>query len=192
MEREELRKKNRAAYNEFLLKLNELYDPNEIGSIQNLARAKIMSFIEYCESKNVFYFLELPISEIINELTLEIAKEGLAIDEEAIAIMKKFDDNNIFLLNLLYRIKLYRIRSKYFDLYGVLNEWDFGSIYYLGYKAYYEKAFNNDITSEELKQALDRDNELSIRLGMEEEFSMVKEFIEKKKCKINVYEKKSY
>ena len=49
-----------------------------------------------------------------------------------------------------------------------------------------------DITSEELKQALDRDNELSIRLGMEEEFSMVKEFINKKKCKINVYGKKSY
>ena len=101
MEREVLRKKNREEYNQFLLKLNELYDPNEYGSIQNLARTKIMDFMAYCDSKDVYYFSELPISEIVNKLILEIVEDSLVFNDEENAIMKKLKDNRGFGFNIL-------------------------------------------------------------------------------------------
>lgn len=187
MEREVLRKKNRERYNEFLLQLNELRYNTQIGDIQTLAYKKLMEFIDYCESRGVYYFIELPISDIINMSIFKMVESSKKLDERVENILKKCNKRSPFSpIRILDSIEANMVRSSYFDLYSELSGWDFHSVYRNCYMIYYKQLLNNNITEEELESQFASDYELSIRLNMGEQFLIVKNSIKKNKCKINV------
>lgn len=186
MDREELSKKNREENNKFLLKLNELRGFNEVGSIKTLAYNKIMSFIDYCESRDVYYFSELPISDRINDAIFNIVNDSIEYDKEAVSLIKEIENRKgiSILANLVTRLKLNGIRNDYFELYSVLSECTFKSVYSKGYKEHYDELIKN-VSDEELSVILDNDRKISVKLNMEEEFKEIESRV--RDCKINVY-----
>ena len=178
-------KNNHKIYNKIkseIVKKNEIYI-QDLPSIKELALNKLYELNSYCEQKNVCYFSELPISEEINSNILYWLNTGIELKNDILDYDKI---NNIrFIIpgvtKLKYELIATRNLREYLKCCNKIESIDLENVYGEYYESYYKKYTKNydasDRKTRELNLLLNRDIEISDRLGLQQEFLPAQNFM---------------
>ena len=181
---------------EFMEQLRDKNMPNtisELPSIRNAAIEKINSINDYCKKRGVYYFSELPISGIINSRIMSDVETGIFV---ANSMPQKEDVSKKLYIPkitpLFFYIKSVKKEMVFYTIYNDIDNLELEKIYRYTYLKYYDSLISSE-SDETLKEMLEKDIEISKKLGLSEEFMSVKEYvdslIERRNsiCKQNVY-----
>ena len=181
---------------EFMEQLRDKDMPNtisELPSIRNAAIEKINSINDYCKKRGVYYFSELPISGIINSRIMNDVETGIFVANsmpQKEAVSKKLYIPKI--TPLFFYVKSVKKEMIFYTIYNDIDNLELEKIYRYTYLKYYDSLIASE-SDETLKEMLEKDIEISKKLGLSEEFMSVKEYvdslIERRNsiCKQNVY-----
>ena len=181
---------------EFMEQLRDKNMPNtisELPSIRNAAIEKINSINDYCKKRGVYYFSELPISGIINSRIMNDVETGIFV---ANSMPQKEDVSKKLYIpkitSLFLYVKSVKKEMVFDTIYNDIDNLELEKIYRYTYLKYYDSLIASE-SDETLKEMLEKDIEISKKLGLSEEFMSVKEYvdglIERRNsiCKQNVY-----
>lgn len=179
-------KTNHKIYNKFKFEINKKYEDrvsDDLPSIKELVLNKLNELNTFCEQRDVCYFSELPISEEINSDILFWLDEGLEYKNKIIDCNKIKNIKFVIpgITELKYELIATRNLKEYLKCYQKIESIDIKSEYSEYYESYYKKYITGYDASEkktkELNKLLDRDIEITDKLGLSEEFVPVKRMI---------------
>ncbi len=181
---------------EFMEQLRDKNMPNtilELPSIRDAAIEKINSINDYCKKRGVYYFSELPISGIINSRIINDVETGIFVANSM--PQKKDVSKKLYIPKitpLFFYAKSVKKEMVFNTIYNDIDNLKLEKIYRYTYLKYYDSLIASE-SDETLKEMLEKDIEISKKLGLSEEFMSVKEhvdsLIERRNsvCKQNVY-----
>ena len=156
-------------FNERLDNTKELEDSYDLPSIKSLVKQKINEYIEYCESKGVYYFSDLPISSDINEFMFESISSCINFKKQ----LKKLE-NEIYNLKFVipfitkgtYKKKALDKAGAYLTKYNFIDGMSFQDIYKMFYISYYQNpAIYGELTIEAVNDVIYKNEILAKKLG---------------------------